>query len=177
MTATKKRAVEIGQPPRPLIQIPLQFSGLYGGDNMRFLTKGAIRSVACILLLLMATTVCQPMHALQIGESNQFTIGELYKLCNSSIPGEKTACTFFIRGIFEGATEVGNTVRDQSGNRQGAKDKRFCAPPDLTISRVESVVKARVGQILARYPDKSNVPAAALVIAIVSQEFSCQQTK
>ncbi len=144
---------------------------------MKFLTRGAIRSMACILLLVIATSLCQPMAALQIGDSNQFTIGELHKFCNSSIPGEKTACTFFIRGIFEGATQVGNTVRDQSGNLQVAKDKRFCAPPDLTISGVESLVKTRVGQILARYPEKSNVSAAALVISIISQQFSCQQTK
>ncbi len=77
-------------------------------------------------VLVLGSFLCYPASAAQM------TIGDLYKLCTSSNEGDKSACRFYILGVFEGAQMVGGTVQDKSGGLQEAKDKRFCVPEGLS---------------------------------------------
>jgi hypothetical protein len=45
-------------------------------------------------------------------------LGDLYKLCTSSNESDKSACTFYILGVFEGAQIGGTVVQDKSGKFQ-----------------------------------------------------------
>jgi len=102
---------------------------------------------------------------------------DLHKLCTSSNEGDKSACRFYILGVFEGAQLVGETVQDKSGSFQGAKDKRFCVPEGLTSAAMELTVKMKMGEDLAVYPEDRDMPAVSFVTAVISKQFPYQKTK
>jgi hypothetical protein len=61
-----------------------------------------VKYMACIFML--GTFLCSPAAAAQM------TLGDLYKVCTSSNEVDKSACRFYILGVFEGAQMVGATV-------------------------------------------------------------------
>ena len=129
-----------------------------------------MKFVACIFLL--GTFLCDSACAAQM------KVGDLYKLCTSSNESDKSACTFYILGVFEGAQIAGGTVQDKSGNFQEAKDKRFCVPEGLTSGAMELTVKMKMGADLAVYPEDRDMPAVSFVAAVIAKQFPCQkQTK
>ena len=128
-----------------------------------------MKYMACIFML--GTFLCSPAAAAQM------KLRDLYKLCTSSNKGDKSACRFYILGVFEGAQLTGATVQDKSGNFQEAKDKRFCVPEGLTSSAMELPVKMKMGEDLAVYPEGRDMPAVSFVTAVISKQFPCQQTK
>jgi hypothetical protein len=107
----------------------------------------------------------------------QMKVGDLYKLCTSSNEGDKTACTFYILGVFEGAQLGAGTVRDKSGNFQEAKGKPFCLPEGLTSAAMELTVKMKMGTDLAVFPEDREMPAVSFVMAVIAQQFPCQKAK
>ena len=104
-------------------------------------------------------------------------VGDLYKLCTSSNEVDKSACRFYIFGVFEGAQIVGAMAQGKSGNFQEAKDKRFCVPEGLTSAAIELTVKMKMGADLAVYPEDRDMPAVSFVTAVIAQQFPCQKTK
>ncbi len=58
-----------------------------------------MKYLACIFALGMF--LCYPAAA------EQMKLGDLYKVCTSSNEGDKSACRFYIFGVFEGAQLVG----------------------------------------------------------------------
>ena len=120
---------------------------------------------------MLGTFLCNPAAAAQM------TLGDLYKLCTSANEGDKSACRFYILGVFEGAAMGGGTVQDKRGNFQEAKDKRFCVPEDLTDAAMELTVKMKMGADLAVYPKDRDMPAVSFVTALIAQQFPCQKTK
>ena len=122
-------------------------------------------------IFMLGMFLCNPVAA------SQMTLGDLYKLCTSSNEGDKSACRFYILGVFEGAQIVGGTVQDKSGSFQEAKDKRFCVPEGLTSTAMELTVKMKMGEDLAVYPEDRNMPAVSFVTALISKQFPCQRTK
>ncbi len=118
-----------------------------------------MKYIACIFML--GTFLCYPAAAAQM------KLGDLYKLCTSSNEGDKSACRFYILGVFEGAQVVGGTVQDKSGSLQEAKDKRFCVPEGLTSAAMEITVKMRMGEDLAVYPEDRDMPAVSFVTAVI----------
>lgn len=104
-------------------------------------------------------------------------LGDLHSLCTSSNEGDKSACTFYILGVFEGAQMGAGTVRDKSGSFQEAKDKSFCVPEDLTSAAMELAVKMRMGADLTVYPKDRDMPAVSFVTAVIAQLFPCQKAK
>lgn len=128
-----------------------------------------MKYMACIFML--GTFLCYPAAAAQT------TLGDLYKLCTSSNEGDKSACRFYILGVFEGAQLIGETVQDKSGGFQAAKDKRFCVPEGLTSAAMELVVKMKMGEDLAVYPQDRDMPAVSFVTAVISKQYPCQKTK
>jgi Rap1a immunity proteins len=102
---------------------------------------------------------------------------DLYNLCTSSNESNKSACRFYILGVFEGASIGGGTVQDKSGNFQEAKDKRFCVPEGLTGAVMELTIKKWMGADLAVYPEDRAMPAVSFVTATIAKQFPCQNTK
>ena len=128
-----------------------------------------MKYMACIFML--GTFLCSPAAAAQM------TLGDLYKLCTSSNEGDKSACRFYILGVFEGAQMVGETVQDKSGSFQEAKDKRFCVPEGLTSAAMELTVKMKMGEDLAVFPEDREMAAVSFVTAVIFKQFPCQKTK
>jgi len=128
-----------------------------------------MKYMACIFML--GTFLCCPAAA------SQMTLGDLHKLRTSSNEGDKSACRFYILGVFEGAQMVGGIVQDKSGNFQEAKDKRFCVPEGLTSAAMELAVKLKMGEDLAVFPEDRNMPAVSFVTAVMLKQFPCQKTK
>ena len=129
-----------------------------------------MKYMACILML--GTFFCDPAAAAEM------KVGDLYNLCTSSNEGDKTACRFYILGVFDGASVAGAAVQDKSGNPfQEAKDKRFCVPEGLTAAAMELTVKMKMGADLAVYPKDRDLPAVSFIMAVIAQQFPCQKTK
>jgi Rap1a immunity proteins len=128
-----------------------------------------MKYMACIFML--GTFLCYPAAAAQM------KLGDLYELCTSSNEGDKSACRFYILGVFEAAQMVGGSVQDKSGNFQEAKDKRFCVPEGLTGAAMELTVKMKMGADLAVFPEDRDGPAISSVMAVIAQQFLCQKTK
>jgi hypothetical protein len=127
--------------------------------------------MACIFML--GTFLCPRPAA-----AGQMTLGDLYKLCTSDNEGDKTACRFYILGVFEGASLAGSAGgQDKTSNYQEAKDKRFCVPEGLTSAAMELVVKMKMGADLAVYPKDRDMPAVSFLTAVIVQLFPCQRTK
>jgi len=128
-----------------------------------------MKYMACIFML--GTFLCYPAAA------TQMTHGDLYKLCTSSNEGDKSACRFYILGVFEGAQLVSGTVQDKSGSFQEAKDKRFCVPEGLTSAAMALIVKMKMGEDLAVFPEDCDMPAVSFLTAVIVKQFPCQKTK
>jgi|SRR5580704_5188530 hypothetical protein len=97
-----------------------------------------MRYLTCFLMLVGA--VCCPATAEQI------KVGDLYKRCTSSDQLDKTACSFYILGLFEGASVGAGTVREKSGFGE-ARDKPFCVPEGLTSLQWNSSSKLKWARI------------------------------
>jgi hypothetical protein len=132
-------------------------------------TVAKLKYMACIFML--GTFLCDPAAAAEM------TLGDLYKLCTSANEVDKSACRFYIFGVFQGAAFAGRTVQDKNGNFQEAKDKRFCVPEGLTDAAMELTVKMKMGADLAVYPKDSDMPAVSFVAAVIAKQFPCQKTK
>lgn len=128
-----------------------------------------LKHMACIFIL--GTFLCDPAGAAQI------TLGDLDKLCTSANEVDKSACTFYILGVFEGAALAGGMVQDKAGHFQEAKDKRFCVPEGLTGAAMELAVKMKMGADLAVYPKDRDMPAVSFLTGLIAQQFPCQKTK
>jgi hypothetical protein len=128
-----------------------------------------MKFMACIFML--GTFLCYPATAAQM------KLADLYKLCTSSNEDDKSACTFYILGVFDTAQMVGGTVQDKSGNFQEAKDKRFCVPEGLTSAAMELTVKMKMGEDLAVFPKDRDMPAVSFVAAEILEHFPCRKTK
>ena len=128
-----------------------------------------MKYIACIFVLGMA--LCGRAAAAQM------TLGDLHTMCTSPNEGDKTACTFYILGVFEGAQVGAGAARDKSGAFQETKDKPFCVPEGLTSSAMELTVKMKMGADLAVYPEDRSIPAVSFVVALIYQQFACKKGK
>jgi hypothetical protein len=110
--------------------------------------------------------------------AEQMTVDDLYKLCTSVKPNEKTACTFYILGVFEGAGLVASTVKENGANTfREQENKPFCIPEDLTSTAMELVIKMKMGEDVTVFPKDREMPAVSLILAIINHEFPCKKTK
>jgi len=128
-----------------------------------------VKYVACFLMLV--SIVCLP------AAGEQMKVGDLYKLCTSSGQLDKTACSFYILGVFEGAGVGAGTTRDKSGGFREARDKPFCVPEGLSSTSMELVVKMKMGEDLVVYPQDRELPAVSFVVAVIAHKFPCEKAK
>ena len=110
-------------------------------------------------------------------ETSQMTVGDLYKFCTSANESEKAACTFYILGVFEGAKLGGATAQDKGSEFREAKNKRFCVPEGLTSSAMQLIVKIKMGEDLAVFPQDCEMPAVSFITAVIAHQFPCQNPK
>ena len=121
------------------------------------------------LLLLVTVVSC---------DAEQMRVQDLYKMCTSSTQTDKSACTFYILGVFEGAGLVAGTVKGKSGEFQEAKEKLFCVPEGMSSTAMELVIKMKMGEdYLAVFPKDRDLPAVSFLIAIIAHEFPCKKPK
>ena len=109
--------------------------------------------------------------------AEQMKVGDLYRMCPSSNQIDKTACSFYVLGVFEGAGLGAGTVRDKSGTFRELKDKPFCVPEGLSSAAMELFVKMKMGEDLAVYPQDREMPAVSFVTGVIFHEFPCQKAK
>jgi hypothetical protein len=112
-----------------------------------------------------------------LAAGEQMKVGDLYKMCTSSNQLDKAGCRFYVLGVFEGAGLGTATVRDASGTFRELKDKPLCVPEDLPSAAMELVVKMKMGEDLAVFPQDRELPAVSFVMEVIAHEFSCQKTK
>lgn len=105
------------------------------------------------------------------------TVGDLYQRCTSSNEADKSACTFYILGVFEGAQIGGSALKDKSGHFVESKEKHFCVPEGLSSSAMEVTIKMKMGSDLALFPQDRDMPAVSFVTAVISKEFPCKNAK
>jgi hypothetical protein len=75
----------------------------------------------------------------------RMNVEDLYKMCTSSNASDKTACTFYLLGVFEGAGLVAGTTKDNgTGTFRDVKDKPFCVPEGLSSTAMELVASDKV---------------------------------
>lgn len=104
-------------------------------------------------------------------------VGDLHKMCTSSNQIDKTACRFYVLGVFEGAGLGTATARDASGTFRELKDKPLCVPEGLSAAAMELVVRMKMGEDLAVFPQDRELPAVSFVMGVIAHEFPCQKTK
>jgi hypothetical protein len=109
--------------------------------------------------------------------AEQMKVVDLYTMCTSSNPTDKTACTFYILGVFEGAGLVASTEKDKAGTFRDVKEKPFCVPEEMTSTAMELTVKMKMGEDLAVFPQDRELPAVSFVVGIITHGFPCQKTK
>lgn len=123
----------------------------------------------CGLLLMLVTIVsCN---------AEQMRVSDLYAMCTSAKQDDKTACMFYILGVFEGAGLVAGTARDKAGTFQEVKEKPFCVPEGLSSDAMTLVIKRKMGEDVAVFPKDRELPAVSLVVGIITHEFPCQKNK
>jgi len=130
-----------------------------------------LKYFGCIIMVVLF--LCMPASA----KADQMTVGDLYKFCTSENEADKSACSFYILGVFEAAQIVGASLKDKDGQFLEAKMKRFCVPEGLSNSAMELTVKMKMGSDLAVFPQDRNMPAVSFVTAVISLEFPCKKTK
>ena len=108
--------------------------------------------------------------------AGQMTVADLYNFCTSHSETDKTACRFYILGVFEGAQMLADTVLDGSGKFREAKEKPFCMQ-ELTSSGMEVMIRMRMGEDLALFPDDRDMPAVAFITATIVKQFPCKKAK
>src|SRR4051812_269719 len=95
-----------------------------------------VANMVCMFML--GIFLCAAAFA---ASDRQLKVQDLYRLCTSSSEGDKAACSFYILGVFEGASLGGSAVQDKSGEFREAKEKHFCVPDDLPSKTMERLVK------------------------------------
>jgi len=130
-----------------------------------------LKNLSCIIMV--SAVLYRPATV----QAAQITLGNLYEFCTSSDDAAKSACTFYILGVFEGAQIGGATAQDTTGNFEEAKNKRYCVPPGLTSSAMELTVKMKMGSDLAVFPKDRDMPAVSFITAVITQQFPCHKPK
>ncbi len=142
--------------------------------NRELERKGSKRMKYTMLVFLLGAALCGPATG---ATGAQMTLGDLHKLCTSPNESDKSACRFYILGVFEGAQTGAETTQDKAGHFQERRDKPFCVPEGLASSAMELAVKLKMGSDLAVFPEDRNMPAVSFLIAVITQQFPCQKAK
>jgi len=102
-------------------------------------------------------------------------VGDLYKPARPPIRWIRPRAV--ILGVFEGASVGAGPVREKSGTFREARDKPFCVPEGLTSHAMELIVKMKMGEDLAVFPQDRDLSAVSYVVAVIADKFPCGTAK
>lgn len=125
-----------------------------------------IRLTWSLSLVLVALTLAwaQPARA-----SGVMTAGDLQQICSSQGRDADTPCRFYILGIVQGIT-IGMGMADGK-----VALGRPCIPDDIQNSKLETLVKAKLGADLMVNPEDKSLPASSFIGAVVATTFRCKK--
>lgn len=98
----------------------------------------------------------------------ELTVGELQNLCSSPDETSKQSCHQYIIGAGLGY-KLGI---DNAGSRV-PKNLKICLPSGISESSIVTLVKMKMGELLAVYPADSKLEAVAMVSAVLTKNFKC----
>ena len=127
-----------------------------------------MKNLACSLLLLLAAfAAVQSTPA----RANEMTADDLLQMCSSQSPDVDTPCRLYIMGIVQGIT-IGLGMADGK-----VASGRPCIPDDLQDSKIETLVKAKLGVDLMVNPGDKVLAASSFVGAVVAATFRCNKAQ
>lgn len=123
--------------------------------------------VLSLLLVLgvFATLQSSPVSA------KEMTAGDLQQICSSQDRDVDAPCRFYIMGIVQGIT-IGLGMADGK-----VALGRPCIPDDLQDSKLETLVKAKLGANLMVNPGDKELPASSFVGAVIATTFQCNKSR
>jgi hypothetical protein len=121
-------------------------------------------SLVCVLVAF-AVAHSHPANA------KEMTAGDLQQICGSKNPDVDAPCRFYIMGIVQGIT-IGLDMADGK-----VAVGRPCIPDDLQDTKLETLVKAKLGADLMVNPEDKDLPAASFVGAVIGTTFRCSKAQ
>lgn len=122
----------------------------------------------CAVLLVIVAFECARGRTV---EAKELTAGDLQQICGTQDPDIDAPCRFYILGILQGIT-IGMGMAD--GKVTGG---RPCIPDDIQASKIETLVKAKLGADLMVYPRDKDLPASSFVGSVIATTFACHKAK
>ena len=123
--------------------------------------------VFSLLFALGAFAAVQSMPA----SAKEMTAGDLQQICSSQNRDVDAPCRFYIMGIVQGIT-IGLGMADGK-----VAPGRPCIPDDLQDSKLETLVKAKLGADLMVNPGDKELPASSFVGAVIATSFQCNKAR
>ncbi len=121
-------------------------------------------SLVCVLAAIAVT------HS-HSANAKEMTAGDLQQICSSKNPDIDAPCRFYIMGIVQGIT-IGLGMADGK-----VAVGRPCIPDDLQDSKLETLVKAKLGADLTVNPEDKDLPASSFVGAVIGTTFRCSKAQ
>lgn len=95
----------------------------------------------------------------------QMTMGDLYDICTASDDASVMACRFYILGVVEGTS---------TGARPAGAKGWPCIPDGILSTAMVALVKLRMGEDLAFFPQDKMIPAVSFIIAAFAKQYPCR---
>jgi hypothetical protein len=126
-----------------------------------------MKSIAAVLMIGAPLLLAGPAAAGP--ETAVITAGDLQQLCLGTDTTSKNVCRVYILGVTQGIT-LGMNIG--AGKLKGG---RPCIPEALSGDALESSVKSRLGEHLARVPADRNLDASAFIATLMVAKYPCPQ--
>jgi hypothetical protein len=127
-----------------------------------------MQKLVCSLLFLFgAVAAAQSSPA----SAKEMTAGDLQEICGSANRDVDAPCRFYIMGIVQGIN-IGLGMADGK-----VVSRRPCIPDDVQDSKLELLVKAKLGADLMVNPGDKELPASSLVGAVIATSFPCNNAR
>lgn len=126
-----------------------------------------MKSIAAVLMIGAPLLLAGPAAAGP--ETAVITAGDLQQLCLGTDTTSKNVCRVYILGVTQGIT-LGMNIA--AGKIKGG---RPCIPEALSGDALESSIKSKLGEHLARVPADRNLDASAFIATLMVARYPCPQ--
>lgn len=114
------------------------------------------------LVILMAIVLVSP----ELARAAQMKLSDLRQICAGRDAASRSACTFYILGVTDGASIGAGVAKDTS---------HFCIPAGVSSQKMVLIVKTATAKDLAAFPQDENMPAVSFVAAAINMAFPCNK--
>jgi len=128
-----------------------------------------MKSIAAVLMIGAPLLLAGPAAAGP--ETTVITAGDLQQLCLGTDTTSKNVCRVYILGVTQGI-RLGMNIA--AGKIKGG---RPCIPEAFSGDALESSVKSRLGEHLARVPADRDLDASAFIATLMVARYPCPQPK